>query len=239
MLDDGQKYILDGELDENIFCQDNTKKIYFSKEQINIIARGFAEKIVHLRSEITFRDARINLLKNDFENAEALYRRLLSKNNTDAKAYNRLGSLLSLQGKLNEAVEMAAKAVELKPDNVKFWHDLGNIHGKLGNFDEAIGSLQKALELNISDLRSPRNPLGLYIDLGRLFTEKGEFLKAEETFLAVIEIDPEHKEAKELLKYAQNKIKHSLKKLKRKKIIEKASTLIHVARRLISWLSQN
>jgi tetratricopeptide (TPR) repeat protein len=65
--------------------------------------------------------------RNDFENAEKHYRKVIRKTD-DPRAYNNLAWLYyTMDTKLHEAEKLAQKAIELSPDSVDFKDTLGKI----------------------------------------------------------------------------------------------------------------
>ena len=62
-----------------------------------------------------------------------------------------LAATLQQQGRLEEALQVFDKAVQLRPDDAKGWINLGKILEELNRPDEALLSLQHALKLNPHD----------------------------------------------------------------------------------------
>ena len=62
-----------------------------------------------------------------------------------------LGTTLQQQGRLEEALQVLDKAVQLGPDDAKGWISLGRILEDLNRPDDALLSFQQALRLNPSD----------------------------------------------------------------------------------------
>lgn len=58
-----------------------------------------------------------------------------------------LGSALKAEGKLDEAVEHLAVAVEVKPDFMMAWIQLGEAHMAREDWDGAKSAIQAALKL--------------------------------------------------------------------------------------------
>ena len=62
-----------------------------------------------------------------------------------------LGTTLQQQGRLEDALQVLDKAVQLRPDDGKGWISLGKILDELGRADDALPSFQHALKLNPLD----------------------------------------------------------------------------------------
>ena len=52
-----------------------------------------------------------------------------------------------IDGKLDDALRMAKKAVDLKPDNASYYDTLSRIYAAKGDLDGAVKSASKAVEL--------------------------------------------------------------------------------------------
>jgi Flp pilus assembly protein TadD len=56
-------------------------------------------------------------------------------------------SYLAMDTKLDEAIDLARKATELKPEEALFFATLSQVHERRGARKEAIEAIEKALEL--------------------------------------------------------------------------------------------
>ncbi|WP_299598854.1 tetratricopeptide repeat protein [uncultured Microbulbifer sp.] len=84
----------------------------------------------------------------DVENFELGLRKLLSRDPDNANLLNTLGyKLLSYDDRLDEALVLISKALELSPDDPAIIDSMGWAHHRLGNHAEAVKYLQKAHEL--------------------------------------------------------------------------------------------
>jgi tetratricopeptide (TPR) repeat protein len=84
--------------------------------------------------------------------AEASFRRALELSPDEASVLNYLGySLIDMGLKLDEALGMVKKAVELRPNDGYIVDSLGWAHYKLGNFEEAVTQLERAVDLKAGD----------------------------------------------------------------------------------------
>ncbi|WP_226704950.1 tetratricopeptide repeat protein [Microbulbifer elongatus] len=84
----------------------------------------------------------------DVENFELGLRKLLSRDPDNANLLNTLGyKLLSYDDRLDEALVLITKALELSPDDPAIIDSMGWAHHRLGNHVEAVRYLQKAHEL--------------------------------------------------------------------------------------------
>ena len=82
-----------------------------------------------------------------YREAEAIFRKQIKFNKTDALAYNRLGSVLAKQDKFEEAATFVSTAVGLNPDAGLYHINLAGIFSMLNKKKLAIKHFRKAYEL--------------------------------------------------------------------------------------------
>ncbi|MTI45129.1 tetratricopeptide repeat protein [Roseibium hamelinense] len=88
----------------------------------------------------------------EWTDAEADFRKALELNKDQPLVLNYLGYSLVDQGlKLDEALAMIEKAVELRPNDGYIVDSLGWVYYKLGRYEEAVRELERAIELRPSD----------------------------------------------------------------------------------------
>ena len=103
--------------------------------------------------------------------AEDMFRKVLADNPQDAATLNYLGYMLADRGmKLDEALTLVKKAVDLDPTNGAYLDSLGWAYFKLGKYDEAEDNLNKAARLQRmgSDPTVQEHLGDLYQKTGRL-----------------------------------------------------------------------
>ena len=79
-----------------------------------------------------------------------------------------LGSALSLEGKVEEALEATKKTIQLSPEDADAHFNAGNLFFKLSQFNEAAASQRRAIELNQNDLQAHRTLAKTLLRLGKL-----------------------------------------------------------------------
>ncbi len=120
----------------------------------------------------------------EIERAIELYRGSIEILPT-AEGHTFLGWALSYQGKLDEAIEHCHRAIEIDPDFGNPYNDIGVYLMQRNQFDEAIVWLQRAKQ---APRYEPRHfP---YINLGNIYAQRGQLLKAIEEFTAALELAP-------------------------------------------------
>ena len=124
-------------------------------------------------------------LRGDLERAIELYTKSLELYPT-AEAYTFRGWAYSFQGRVDEAIEECKKAIATDPTFGNPYNDIGSYLVNRGKLDEAIEWLEKA---KTAPRYEPRHfP---YMNLGRIYAQKGMVLRAIREFEAAIEIHPE------------------------------------------------
>lgn len=120
----------------------------------------------------------------EIERAIELYRGSIEIYPT-AEGHTFLGWALSYQGKLDEAIEHCHRAIEIDPDFGNPYNDIGVYLMQRQQFDEAIVWLERAKR---AQRYEPRHfP---YINLGNIYTQRGQLLKAIEEFTLALKLAP-------------------------------------------------
>lgn len=104
-----------------------------------------------------------------FEQAEEMFRKVLSIDPQNSMTLNYLGYMLADRGnKLEEALTLIKKAVDLEPANGAYLDSLGWAYFRLGKFDQAEEELVKASQRIGSDPTVQDHLGDLYQRMGRL-----------------------------------------------------------------------
>jgi tetratricopeptide (TPR) repeat protein len=105
----------------------------------------------------------------NYDQAEEVFRKILATDPQNAAVLNYLGYMLADHGaKLDEALVMVKKAVELEPANGAYLDSLGWAYFKLGQYNLAETDLRKAVERNSTDATVHDHLGELYEKTGRL-----------------------------------------------------------------------
>jgi tetratricopeptide (TPR) repeat protein len=105
-----------------------------------------------------------------YDQAEELFRKILSQSPDNSTVLNYLGYMLADHGtKLDEAFAMIKKAIDLEPANGAYLDSLGWVYFKLGKYDLAEDNLIKASQHEMGADPTVQEHLGdLYQKTGRL-----------------------------------------------------------------------
>jgi tetratricopeptide (TPR) repeat protein len=136
----------------------------------------------------------------EFDQAIRLYKESIAIYPT-ADAHTYLGWAYSFQGRLNEAIVQCEIAIELDPEFGNPYNDIGVYLMQQQRLDDAIPWLERAKSATRYE---PRHfP---YINLGRVYLNKGMIQKALEEFGGALEINPDDHELAQLVEELKNKL---------------------------------
>ncbi|XP_050524202.1 protein O-mannosyl-transferase TMTC2-like isoform X2 [Daktulosphaira vitifoliae] len=119
---------------------------------------------------LTVYGTRTIIRNNDWKDDESLYRSGVHIN--PPKAYGNLGSILSSQGRLNEAETALRTALKYRPNMADVHYNLGNLLRDKGNFDAAVSSYKNAIKYRPSLAVA-------YLNMGQLMATMGRCEEAE------------------------------------------------------------
>ncbi len=126
-----------------------------------------------------------------WDRAVDAYNMALRLDRDNHNALNNYAYFLSVRGeRLNEALEMAERAISFEPENAAYLDTIGWIHFKLGNYEEARSYIQKAVDTGDASAE-------VYEHLGDVYRELGDDENAKLWWSRAFEIDPEREHLKE------------------------------------------
>jgi tetratricopeptide (TPR) repeat protein len=99
-------------------------------------------------------------------------------------AWYRLGAILNLAGRNDEAIAAYQRAIQLDPKFAYPHNGLGNVYSDLGNYDDAIAAYQRAIQLD-PKFAAPHNGLGVVYQL------LGQYEKALSVYQKAVELAPD------------------------------------------------
>ena len=104
----------------------------------------------------------------DVPGAIAMYKKILSANNSHAEANHNLGIIYLQSNMLSSALEYILFAIDANPNNWNYKNTLGETYRLMGNLSEAAALFEDAITLNPS-MQDVKYNLGLvYADMGRI-----------------------------------------------------------------------
>lgn len=121
-----------------------------------------------------------------YGDAESLARRLLAERDDDVNILGLLGAVLIKMNRLDEAIDVLHRTIDLAPSFAKPHEDLGVALFELGRIDEAVTTLQNGLRLD------PSLELG-WMTLGKALARQGDGTAADAAFERAFELNPERR----------------------------------------------
>jgi len=118
-------------------------------------------------------------------------RRVIALDPDNINAYKRLGHLLFLEGRYEEAVDSLEKAIERDPDDPGIWGELGRVcYRGARDYSKSIACCEKALSLD------PK-PVWIHCNLCLSLLHEGRFEEAKAGFLKIIRAIQDGKESED------------------------------------------
>jgi tetratricopeptide (TPR) repeat protein len=97
---------------------------------------------------------------NDYAAAEQDYRRAIELRPGDDRAFNNLGNILAIQGRLDDAIAAYHRATEVNPSNAVAYFNLSQVHTRRFDYHAANEALAHASALNFDLLRTHQSQPG-------------------------------------------------------------------------------
>jgi len=130
-----------------------------------------------------FRYADLCRILSRFNDSEALLRRLIGITQPNHQSYNQLAVVLGNQNKTKEAIDYFKKSIELKPDFIDAYINLGSMYFRLNKLKKAEITYKQASDLD-------PNHILLLNNLATLYKRYKNYKKAEELYRKALKINP-------------------------------------------------
>ncbi len=131
------------------------------------------------------------------QEAEAIYKDLISNNTSNHTTYGNLGAIYLIQGDTEKATELLEKALKLSPKYTEAHNNMGLIKQREGNLESAVEAYTKAISINPGYAEA-------HINLGNVFQEQDLLPSAISSYKKAISLKPYHPDA-------YNNLGHALK----------------------------
>ena len=119
------------------------------------------------------------------QEAESIYRDLISSGTTNYIVYGNLAAILGMQGRFDELIDLLRKTIELEPSYPDAHNNLGNALKRQGDLTAAIASYKTALQLQ------PNYPDAHY-NLGNALQEQGDLSAAIASYKTALQLQPNY-----------------------------------------------
>lgn len=111
------------------------------------------EKALAISNNLTY-DANTELAEDNFDEAEANYRKAISKSDENTAARYNMGNAYYKEDSMGEAFlryKQASEVAQTKPEKHKTYHNMGNVFMKNKEYEKAVEAYKEALRNNPSD----------------------------------------------------------------------------------------
>ena len=122
------------------------------------------------------------------QDAEAIYRELISAGTSNHFVYGNLAAICGTKGRLDELIQLLHKALELNPNYPEAHYNLGITLKRQGDLSAAIACYNSALKLK------PNYPDAHY-NLGNALKEQGDLDAATASYNTALQLKPNYAEA--------------------------------------------
>ncbi|MCT0214745.1 tetratricopeptide repeat protein, partial [Synechococcus sp. CS-1330] len=122
------------------------------------------------------------------QEAEAIYRGLITAGTRNHIVYCNLAAICGMQGRFDDLIELLKKALQLKPNYPDAHNNLGVALKEQGDLDAAIASYNSALQLK------PNYPEA-HNNLGNALKEQGDLDAAIASYNTALQLKPNYPEA--------------------------------------------
>ncbi len=151
--------------------------------------------------EVYIQGAEAFYAQRKFEQAAAACQRVI-KVKPDARAYKICGNARQAQGKVEEAKNCYAKAIEIDPDFAEAYTNLGTLYAQEQQWQPAIACYQKAIALQ-------PNLASTYRNLARVWTQMGQLSEADDCWFKAYSLEPAKATPEEHIHLGDNFLKQN------------------------------
>jgi tetratricopeptide (TPR) repeat protein len=123
-----------------------------------------------------------------WRDSKTLWEHTLRHNDDSHEAHNVIGTVLTHQGRTDEALRHFERALEIKPNKYKCLNNLGNLYFRKGQYEEAIAAYKRVLEFK-------RDYAMAHFNLGKTYLELDQLEPAEQELRQAISLDQNYVKA--------------------------------------------
>ena len=155
-----------------------------------------------------YENVKINIESGNIDTAKRELEALVSNNPQFAVAHNDLGVLLYQTGLKEKALEHYEEAVKLQPQNIVYLKNLADF------YYVELGDIERAMQIYVRVLQIDSRDIETLLVVGHLCISIGNFQEAQDFYDKILEIDPEHQEARNFIKKLNDNRDRSIMSLK-------------------------
>lgn len=152
--------------------QDTDASISLRESLLTDLPRG--EEASSIRANLLLTLGVLNWRRGDFEKADEQLQEALQIAAKlqdawfEAECFNALALIRASTERIEEAIDAYRQAIQLAPDQIFAWNNLGNLCAKIGRHDEAMTAFQKAIDGNPKDPIAWNGLGSVYFTIGRV-----------------------------------------------------------------------
>ena len=132
---------------------------------------------------ITYMSGKSMTLTRNYKDVVTLWENLLSDNPKAWVAYTNLGYIYRSVGKIENAISLYRKAIEIIPDDPNAYYNLANTYYDIGETEQAIELYRKTIKID-------SHYVNAYNNLGLIYNNIGKTNEAIDLFRRAIQINP-------------------------------------------------
>jgi len=166
---------------------DTDAKISMRESMLTELPSG--EEAMSIRGNLLLTLGVLNWRRGDFEKADEQLQQALQiatkiqDNWFEAECFNAVALIKSSTAQIDDAIQAYKRAIDLSPNQIFVWNNLGNLCARAGRNDEAMIAFRKALEGN------PRDPIA-WNGLGAVHSSLGYNDDAIAAFRKALQFTP-------------------------------------------------
>ncbi|NJD05937.1 MAG: tetratricopeptide repeat protein [Methylococcaceae bacterium] len=143
-----------------------------------------AQRLSNNSYESLAASASLQMAQEKPDKALAMLKKVISENPKHAGAYQLLAGVNFAQKHEADGVKALNKAIEVKPDWLLPYANLGSYYEKLGQSDEALAIYRKALAVDPKDLN-------IQLNIARVYEATKQYDKAREVYEGILKANPD------------------------------------------------
>ena len=133
------------------------------------------------------------------DDAVSVFNALLARFAEDSDLKSEVAERYLRAGMYEDAFKVLAEAIELSPENIRYYNSIGMALRKMGKFDVAEKYFAKAVNV------AGRDP-HLFFNLGRVYVDWEKWDKCAKAAMMALKLDPQFTEAEKMLNFAKKRI---------------------------------
>ena len=136
----------------------------------------------------------------DYNKAEKIYLRLITKDPQGAGLYNKLALVYLGKKAFSDAGHALEQALQLEPDNDTFYNNQGLLLYQQEQYDEAVEAYEKSIEIN-------NKVASRFMNLGLVYQMLKQYRRSADAYEKALILEPHNEEYKRLLSESEAKLK--------------------------------